>query len=167
MTAANLRTRRFFPRAYWISMVIFLLSAILASSPVGRSFKIAPLKNVHETMTLMASDCIRGASSEARLASCSQSPAAVMDKDVIKNKDLHLEGLGLGRVFAKELTNAVRWPDDPTHEVAAPTLIKFGLKMRKGCKNVHSGVRGELLANRTMARCNFGMRWHRQKRSNA
>src|ERR1044071_4061870 len=127
------------PRASRLALLTVIVTALAASPRIALPYEIAPRQNVHETLTLMASDCLRRAPREARLSACLSSPASVMNNKVLKNADLDLSALGLGEVPAKELEKAVKWPDDPTGEISGLTIIKFGIKMLSQCEKYYTG----------------------------
>jgi len=100
---------------------------------------------VHEALTLMASDCL--SSQEARPSICVSSRSAVRDYKVVQDETLALKVPVLGAISRKELAEAVRWPDDPTREVAVKTIAKFGVKMKFQCKSLTGGLRDGLLCS--------------------
>lgn len=146
------------PRASILAPLAIIVATLAADPWMARPSEIGPRKKVHETMTLMASDCVRTASREERPSVCSQSPAAVMDNKVLENAALDLNALGLGVVYAKELAEAVKWPDDPTGEIAGRTIAKFALKMSGKCEKHYSGgVNNGLLCSSHYGPLQF---WH-------
>jgi hypothetical protein len=121
-----------------LALLATIIAVLVASPRIVFPYEVSPRKKVHETLTLMASDCLLRAPLGARPSFCLPSPEVVMRNEVLKNADLNL-GLGLGVVPAKALANAATWPDDPTGEVTAWTILKFGVKMRGQCEKYYSG----------------------------
>lgn len=136
---------RFPHRARPVALSLIVVAAIVVGTPVAHSYKIAPLKNVHETMTLMASDCLQRAPLEMRPSICLQSPAAVMNNAAFNDTSLDLSSIGLGVTSRKELEKAVKWPDDPTIELAGLTIIRFGLTMYRECRTRNGQLKESLL----------------------
>jgi hypothetical protein len=141
-------------RAFLVALL--LVATNLASTPLAVPYEIAPLKDVHETMTLKASDCLRVAPRAARPSICSQSPEAVMN-NVPKNAALDLNSLGLGNVSRAELANSVKWPDDPTSQIAGPTLLRLGLTLFTKCKDGNGESKESLLCRSHFGDLQF---WH-------
>jgi hypothetical protein len=60
---------------------------------------------------------------------------------------LDLSAITLGKVSVTELQVAVKWPDDPTAEVAGSSIAKFGTKMLGACAKYRDGINNGLLCN--------------------
>lgn len=141
-----------------IALITLIVATNLASTRSAVPYKIAPLKNVHETMTLMASDCLQKVPFGTRPSVCLQSTATVMENKVLKKADLDLRARGLGVVYAEELSEAVKWPDDPTREIGGGTIAKLGLKLLRQCEKYYSsGVNHGLLCSSHNGTLQF---WH-------
>ncbi len=135
-------------RPFRIVMLTIIVATLVVSPRIALPFEIGPKKKVHETLTLMATDCLNRVSREAGPLNCLASPVAVMDRKVLNDTTLDLQTLGLGEVSAKELTRAVKWADDPTKEVGIWTIFKFGVKLLGQCeKNLSGGLKDGLLCS--------------------
>lgn len=122
-----------------LTLLTVILIGLVASPRTALSYEISPRKKVHETLTLMASDCLRRTPDEARPSICLPSPAAVMNDKALKDAGLVFKAPEVSKVSAKELAEAVRWPDDPTKEVGVWTIFKFGVKLLGQCEDRYSG----------------------------
>jgi hypothetical protein len=122
-----------------ISLLTVVITILVTSPRIALSYEISPRKKVHETLTLMASDCLRQTPEGARPSSCLPSNVAVIDRKALKDAAPGFEAPKLGEVSAKELAQAVRWPDDPTREVGIWTIFKFAVKLLGQCERKYSG----------------------------
>lgn len=127
------------PRRSSVAMLAIIVAALVGTPRTTLPYEISPRKKVHETLTLLASDCLRRAPPEARPSICLPSPAAVMDDKSLKDAGLVFKASELDKVSAKELAEAVRWPDDPTREVGVWTIFKFAVKLLGQCEKRFSG----------------------------
>lgn len=139
--------------------LLTLAVAIFASFPrTASSYEIAPRKKVHETLTLMANDCLRRGPHEVRPSICLPAPAPIMDDKGLKDAALDFKSRELGLITAKQLMEAVKWPDDPTKEVGAWTIFKFGIKLLGQCEERYlDGLEDGLLCSSHYGPLQF---WH-------
>lgn len=103
---------------------------VLAMTVVLTGYTIAPYAAVHERMTRAAKRCLDAAGAGGEKPSrCPQDLAKGPAVDVAWLRP----AAGDAGVRYPTLEEAVRWPDDPTRQVAAPTLLKFGVTMGRKC----------------------------------
>jgi len=152
-------------RASSLASLTVMMAALVASPLTTLPYEISPRKKVHETLTLMASDCLRKARQMATAPTCLPSPPVVrddMDDKAFKDERPVYETNKLSAVSARELAEAVRWPDDPTDEVRgrliSRTIFKFIVKMKWQCKEQYSnGMKDGLLCSSHYGPLQF---WH-------
>lgn len=125
----------------------FGISALLVL-PLGSSgerYTIAPLENVHESMTIAAKRCLDNATSRKQLVMrCDQLLFWKATKKDLKwiedaSSDYYRSTGWLGTAGGSELptlAEAVRWPDDPTRQIGARGIGKFTGSMLKGCEKL-------------------------------
>jgi len=146
-------------RSTSVSILMVIVVLLVAIPRTARPYEIGPYpqEKVHETLTLMASDCLRRAPQDTGPLICSPSPAAVMDNKALKNTYVNIKGLG--NVSAKQLAHAVRWPDDPTREVGIRGIWKFLVKMlwHQCAKRYTGGMQDGLLCSSHHGPLQF---WH-------
>jgi hypothetical protein len=146
-------------RSTSVSLLTIIIVVLTATPRTALPYEIGPYpkKKVHETLTLMASDCLQRAPRLTGPSICLPSPASVMGNDDFKSTSVRLEGLGV--VSGKELADAVRWPDDPTREVGVRGISKFLVKMfwRQCEKNYTRGMKDGLLCSSHHGPLQF---WH-------
>lgn len=138
-------------------LLTIIVAASLIDVQTALAFERGPKKKVHETLTVMAFDCLKKFS-EVKPTNCLKSPKDFKDDKLLYRNDMEFINLELGKVTARELAKGVKWPDDPTNEVGFKTIFKFGIKLLRQCeKRFDGGLKDGLLCSSHYGPLQF---WH-------